>query len=287
MVRSAVVFALASFCVVLAHEQDRAWGQPQELCTLDNQEVDESSGVAASHLTAGVFFTHNDSGDTARFFRFQKSGKVDGVYSLKGAGATDWEDMASAVVGGKPYLYFGDVGDNSEQRVNVVVYRVAEPTTSGEQTIADFDTYTVKYPDGPHNCEALFVTKLGDVWVVTKEPGGNSKVYLLPAPKGSGSYTLQHVADLEVDTGGTGGKQVTGADLSPDQKFVVVRTYSAAFEYAVPAKFEEWTKSGPRFVRLAIETQGEAVAYSKDGTALVTTTEFAPCIVSVVPKAGK
>ena len=131
MVRPLAIAIAVAFCVVLAQEQGRAWAQPQELCTITDERVDESSGVAPSQLTAGVFFTHNDSGDKPRFFRFQKSGKVDGVYELKDAKATDWEDMASATVNGKPYLYFGDVGDNAESRSDVTIYRVPEPTTAG------------------------------------------------------------------------------------------------------------------------------------------------------------
>ena len=286
MVRPLVLVALAGFCIVLCREADRTWGAPEEMCMLKEELVDESSGVAPSQIASGVFYTHNDSGDTARFFRFKRDGSVDGIFTLPGAKAVDWEDMASATVDGKPYLYFGDVGDNGEERETVTVYRVPEPTVTGTKTIDSFDTYTLKYPDKAHNCEALFVTKAGDVWVVTKDPGGISKAFVLKAPKSDGAYTLKHVADIEVDTGGMGGKLVTGGDISPDGKFVVLRTYTAAFEYAVPADFDGWTKSEPTFVRTAIELQGEAVCYSKDGRYMVTTSEFSPCPVSVMALQG-
>src|SRR5690349_7814313 len=271
MIRAALAVATATFCVVLAQENPRSWGAPQNLCELDNEAVNESSGVAPSGLASGVFFTHNDSGDVARFFRFQRNGKVDGEYALKGAEAIDWEDMARATVDGKSYLYFGDVGDNAEDRKNITVYRVEEPTTSGKQSIDKFETYTLTYPDGAHNCEAMFVTSSGDVWLVTKNPGGNSIAFVLLKPKGTGAYVLKHVANLAIDTGGSGGK------------YVVLRTYSAALEYTAPKVFSEWTKSAPSPIRTALEIQGEAIAYSKDGQALVTTSEFAPCPVSLMP----
>lgn len=287
MVRATIATLVVCFCVVLAQESPRTWGTPQALCNLDNEQVNESSGIAASAHTSGVFYTHNDSGDSARFFRFQKNGKVDGEYALKGATAIDWEDMAQATVDGKSYLYLGDVGDNAEKRENITVYRVEEPTTTGKQTLEKFDTYTITYPDKPHNCETIFVTANGDIWIVTKNTGGNSIVFMLPKPKASGKYELMQIATLAIDTFGIGGKQLTGGDVSPDGKYVVLRTYSAALEYTVPQKFAEWPKSKPRPIRTALETQGEAICYSKDGQALLTTSEFAPCPVSLMALAKK
>ncbi len=283
--RAIALIAFASFAVVLTQEHPRKWMAPQVLCNLDNAAVNESSGVAASGLKSGVFFTHNDSGDSPRFFRFDKTGKVDGEYRLEGASAIDWEDMARATLGQASYLYLGDVGDNAEKRESIVVYRTQEPTEAGKRSITSFETYTIKYPDKPHNCEALFVTSAGDIWVVTKNPGGISKAFVLRKPPKSGSYTFKHVADIKVDTGGFGGKLVTGGDVSPDGKYVAIRTYSAALEFEVPNKFDDWTKSVPTPIRLPLETQGEAIGYSKDGSSLVTTSEFAPCPVSVIPLA--
>ncbi len=286
MVRAVAIVFLASCGPVLSQESARAWGPPEELCALDNEEVNESSGVAASGLQTGLFFTHNDSGDSARFFRFSRTGKVDGVYTLKGVEAQDWEDMAAATVEGKSYLYFGDVGDNDEDRENVLVHRVPEPTSAGTQTLTEVESYTIKYPDGAHNCETLFVTSGGEIWVVTKDVGGNSIAFVLSKPKGTGAYTFRKVAELTIDTGGFGGKYVTGGAVSPDGKFVVLRTYSAALEFSVPLKFEDWTKSEPHNVRTALEQQGEAICYSKNGKSLVTTSEFAPCPVSIIQMKG-
>jgi hypothetical protein len=285
MVRIGAIVVLAACGPVLAQEADRAWGSPEELCSIADERVSESSGIAASSKV-GVFFTHNDSGDEARFFRFDRTGKVDGVYTLKDVEAIDWEDMSSAKVDGKDYLYFGDFGDNGEDRESVIIHRVPEPTTTGEVEVTAFESYTLKYPDSPHNCEAMFVTTTGDIWVVTKNVGGNSKVFVLPRPKGTGSFTFKHIGDLTIDTSGFGGKYVTGGAVSPDGKFVVLRTYSAALEFAAPAKFEDWVKSEPQQVRTALEQQGEAICYSKNGKSLITTSEFSPCPVSILQLKG-
>ena len=194
--------------------------------------------------------------------------------------------MASAVVGGTAYLYLGDIGDNARVRDEIVVHRVKEPTTGGEQKIRNFQTYTLRYPDKAHDCEALFVTAGGDIYLVTKARDGVTGVYTLKAPTSSGTFTLRHVRDIPVNTGGLGGTWVTAGDVSPDGKHVVIRTYTAALEYEVPGNFEEWTNGEPGLIRLPIEVQGEAVCYSKDGKYLLTTSERAPCPVSILALEG-
>ncbi|MCH7903832.1 MAG: hypothetical protein IH944_04605 [Armatimonadetes bacterium] len=262
--------------------QDRQWGPPQDLCELDDPQIDESSGVAASNIEAGVFYTHNDSGDKARFFRFNRDGEVEGTYELALIEARDWEDMASAVVDGNPYIYLGDIGDNARVRDEIVIYRVHEPTWTDDGFYILFESYTLKYPDKAHDCEAMFVTQTGDIYLVTKARDGVTGVYMLKKPTGSGSYTLRHIRNIPVDTKGFGGTWVTGGDVSPDGKHVVIRTYSAALEYEVPEEFEDWVNQEPKQIRLPIEVQGEAICYSKDGHYLITTSERAPCPVSIL-----
>src|SRR5262249_23702109 len=102
---------------------------PVHLVNLENQSINESSGIAASRHNAGIFWTHNDSDDGPLIYAFDRQGKHRGVWRVKGAKAIDWEDMA---IGpgprqGRSYLYLGDIGDNSRRRNQITVYRVAEP----------------------------------------------------------------------------------------------------------------------------------------------------------------
>ena len=98
------------------------FARQSRLCLLQNERVTESSGIAPSNWVEGVYWTHNDSGDGPNLFAFDESGKDLGVYTLSGVTALDWEDMSSAVVGGKQYLYVGDIGDNLSRRSDVVVH---------------------------------------------------------------------------------------------------------------------------------------------------------------------
>lgn len=262
---------------------ERVWLPAEEFCRLTDERVTESSGVAASLGQKDTFYTHNDSGDSARFFRFNGDGKVTGVFSLKGVKALDWEDMEAARVGGKDYLYFGDIGDNERKRKSIVIYRVIEP--KGESRVLnDYETYTLTYPDRARDCEALFVdAKRGDIYLVTKARDGETVVYMLAKPGSTGKYLLTKLGNLDFKLPGIGANWVTAASCSPDGAHVVVRGYGDAKEYDVPKLFGEWWKSAPRTVKLAGEKQGEAICYSRDGGAILTSSEGSPCPVSRVP----
>lgn len=257
-----------------------AWDEPAAMAKITDPRVNESSGLAASPTQNGVFYTHNDSGDSARFFRFDKSGRITGEFKLKDVKAVDWEDMASAKIGGKSYLYFADIGDNNRKRDDLVIHRVEEPKGDGGE-IKKVDSFRIEYPDKKRDCEAFMVDpKSGDFWLVTKARDGETVAYKLEKPDQGKKNMLKHVAKLEVNTGGLGGTWVTGGDISPDGQAVVIRTYSGALEYKVPKKFSDWVKAKPLPVKTASEAQGEAICYSRDSGMLLTSTEGSPCVVS-------
>jgi len=262
--------------------QPRRFGDPQTWAKIEDSRIKESSGIGASQVEDGVFYTHNDSGDGPRFFKFDASGKVLGEYTLEGAKALDWEDMASVVVGGKPYLYFGDIGDNAKRRVSIEVYRVLEPLRPAGK-ILDVERFSFQYPDGPENAEALLVRPgTGDVYIVTKASEGAAKVFKAPRPQPGTNARLRQIGTILFDSKFPEARLITGGDISPDGKHVVLRTYFAAYEFDVAEPFDDWIKAPPRYVKLAFEPQGEAICYSRDGKSLLTTTEGSPCTVSIV-----
>ena len=77
---------------------------PRALFTYRDPQIDESSGIAASSFD-DTFYTFNDSGDSARFFRVDADGDTVATYTLRGASNVDWEDMATGVDDtGRPVL---------------------------------------------------------------------------------------------------------------------------------------------------------------------------------------
>lgn len=253
--------------------------------TIASAAITELSGLVASRRTEGVWWGHNDSGDTARIFAFGGNGNDFGTYALSGAIATDWEDIAAGPgpVANTQYLYVADIGDNARTRSSVRVYRTPEPLvdpnapTPAPQTLTQVDTLTFTYPDGPHDAESIVADPVsGAVLIVTKEFSGTSKVFKAPANLASGSTTtLSHVGTVTLGTGLAG--LATGADVTPAGDVLAIRTYSTVkvFQRVTGQTLESAVAGTPCSVAGASEGQGEAIGFTRDGRAYVTASEGA------------
>lgn len=252
----------------------RTFDAPVLVANVNDTRITESSGLAPSLAVPGTWLTMNDSGNPPAVFRFDNGGNVTAEYKLKGATNVDWEDMA--IHPGRGMVYVGDIGDNFRVRANIKVYRFREPTQTGIRDISDYETFTFRYPSGAQNAETLLVDpKSGDIWIVTKIDSGVCQVYSA-TPSASSTVTLRLVGTLTIDTGGgSGGKLATGGAFSLDGRYVIVRTYTGAREYAVPSS-RNWHQSSPLAVPMPSSGGGEAVSYASDGHMIFTTTEGRP-----------
>jgi hypothetical protein len=274
----------------------KAYGQPVHLADLEDEAITESSGIVASRRNPGIFWTHNDSGDGPFLYAFDQSGGKRGTWRVAGAKAHDWEDIASGpgAQAGQSYLYVGDIGDNDKERDEIVVYRVAEPVITARDAETDrsepgetepAEAIHLKYPDGAHDAEALAVhPTTGDLYIITKtrSASASAAVYKLAAPISSANLnTLEKVSDLRVP-GLTPG-MITGADISPDGRKIILCDYFNAYELSLTesgsAKFDDIWKQSIAIVRLGTRPQGEAICYRLDGQAILATSEESPAML--------
>ena len=59
---------------------------------------------------------------------------------------------------GATYVYVADIGNNSLLRTDLKIYRFIEPTVGATTgTISGVEMFQLRYPDGAHDAEALFV----------------------------------------------------------------------------------------------------------------------------------
>lgn len=243
-----------------------------ELCRFADPRIDESSGVAASSRSDAFFFTHNDSGDSPRFFAVDRLGATVGVFDVEGARADDWEDMGRGRNEGRPVLFFADIGDNFRRRASVVVYEVLEPRVRGDATVKVLRRHELRYEDGPHDAETLLVhPRDGRIYVVTKERTGTAAVY------GAEQGRLTRVAEVRLDglvrRAGAYARAVTAGEIRGDGRKVVLRTPFEAFEWTVDTDVVEAFAGEPHRIPLPETKQGEGIAYTREGSSLVTTTE--------------
>ena len=99
-----------------------------------------------------------------------------------------------------------------------------------ERLVSVLDQITARYPDGPHDAEALVVTKAGGIGVLTKGRDGWVGAYSVgPDAWGKGPVTLEALGRLPVPSAFLFGHLVTDAALDPTDKILAVRTYRTIY----------------------------------------------------------
>jgi hypothetical protein len=237
---------------------------PGSSCQAPASALPEASGAVVSDRQPDVVFSHDDSGDSARFVALTEDCGVLATYRLPLPEPTDWEDAA---LGPHHTLVFADIGDNDSVRSSVQLVTVPEPLV-GKPYDPKPIVRVLRYDDGAHDAEALLVQpRTGATWVVTKAYTGIAGVYAI-----SGSQ-LHKVATVRLGPF----EAVTGATVRGDGWALMLRTYDRAFEWEVPAGSTDLGavlagKSAHTLV-LPTQPQGEGIAYNPDGASVVLTSE--------------
>ncbi len=249
---------------------------------ITDKSLAEVSGITASRLAPGVFWVHNDSGDKARIYAIDLKGRLLAKFDVPGAENRDWEDIASGPgADGKPALYIAETGDNDRAHETSTIYRVHEPQLGTEKKSATepAEAFPFSYPDGKHDCEAIFVDPTnGQIYLITKTLRQDCAVYRYPLPlRVNQKVTLEKVGGQKMKSIAQL-RMVTGAGISPDGLRVVIRTYFGAFEWQRPKGKALATifDSDPTTLKIPLMGQAEAIAYSTDGKSILMTSEKLP-----------
>lgn len=194
------------------------------------------------------------------------------------------ESSGLVVLGDGRLVTHNDSGDDAMTRTEIAVHRVAEAALRGRAAAVPATTYRFAYPDGAHDAETLLAhPRTGQLFVVTKSYTGTSLVYAAPTtldPRGTnalalvGRFQLLPTATPGGPLGPVGQLATTGGDVSPAADRVAVRTYTDVYEWTVRDGDVAGAFAGtPVRTALPETAQGEAVAYDRASTALLTTTE--------------
>ena len=268
------------------NETPSHFSPPTVIGNIKSADITESSGIAASRCQNGVLWTHNDSGDDAFIYAINSAGDNLGTWKVPNAQNIDWEDIATYKdKNRKCFLYIGEIGDNKLIRNEHAVYRVTEPivtdaaTSSNRQSPLPAENASVirfSYPDHNANAETLMIDpKTGDIYIVTKRVSGPAGVYRIkPDFDRDGMVKAEKIAEISVPAIPNG--FLTGGDISPDGRHVIICDYTRAYEYTLPddaRNFDDVWKQRPESVDLGKRAVGEAVCYSADGTVIFATSE--------------
>lgn len=253
------------------------YGRPTQTGVVPDR-LDELSGLVASRAHDGIYWSHNDSGNAFELFAIDASGEVRARFPLKGAESRDIEDIALGPCGQRvdeTCVFLGDFGDNRYRRPEARIYRMPEPGVLDGST-RTVDVLRFRWPAKPQNAEAMVVDPTtGAIYVWTKETRSLGVVHRLDglAPDATG----RAVAITEIHAPDGGAALPTAADVHPEGDRLLIRTYAQAWELRRPgaSALEDVLEAEPVEVPVRIQSQSEAIAYTRDGRGYLLATEGA------------
>ena len=169
-------------------------------------ELQECSGLL--DLGDNIYLGLNDSGNKAELIRFsqQKESAARSI-AVQGAHNTDWEEIAADDY----FIYIADLGNNSGQRKDLVIYKVERPALFRGMPV-NAERIEISYGDqkkfkasNDHNFDCEAMVSVGDSLYLFTKNRGNGQTNVYPCPKKPGTYVLQKSDSF--DAGGL----VTGA----------------------------------------------------------------------------
>jgi hypothetical protein len=253
---------------------------------IDTFAISESSGLVVSRQNPGVIWTHNDSTYDGYIFAISTNGMLLAQHYVSGVFGVDMEDIA---IGPGPlpqfqYIYLGDIGDNSLSRSSIRVFRFPEPAVYGYESntpptrpIVGVDEITLRYPDGPWDCEGLMVDpRTGDLFLATKM-SDSSRIYRATRAQlnSTNDITLTYMHEP------TSFRSVSAADVSSDGGLITTRRAN---------RITIWARGANESVSVALartpdiapapiigtdkgEPNGEAIGFESNGTGYFTLSE--------------
>jgi hypothetical protein len=238
--------------------------EPVVACTVTDKRLAELSGLVAD---GAHWYAVNDGGTRSTVYALNSSCAVEKVIS----GPTDPFDVEDLALGADGTFWLSDTGDNNKSRATVALIAL---TPAGKTTL-----YRLTYPDGAHDTEALLLDRNGVPYLITKTPLGGAGIYRPTGPLASpGPTPLELAGSIRLSPtatpggpvpGAVGSILVTGAAATPDRSVVAIRTYTDAYLWYVPDDdIVAALATDPVRLPLPNEAQGEAIAFTPDGTLL-------------------
>jgi len=279
---------------------ESAWaGVPEVRGQLGDARLIEVSGVVPSPTTPDLLWVHNDSGDDAALYGIGSDGRPRGRVALPFA-VQDLEDIAVASCPDRlgPCLYLADTGNNAGDRSDAAVFIVREPVPTGDAFTDDATATLVARVDASAaaglpaglDVEALVVfPDAAAMLLFEKVDGPSARVFARRGPFGEadddGTFTA--VGSISTESPSIQfGRMITGADLHPSGRALLVRTYTGIFEHRTDDAAALLSLGDVRLTTVTFgpfsEAQGEAIAFDADGH-IVTISEARDGAAAEVP----
>jgi len=228
--------------------------------SFSSSEINESSGIVKSRRYPNLFWTHNDSGDTARIFAIREDGKLVAEIAIEGAGNVDWEDIA---MGEDGQMYLCDIGNNvARGDSDLAIYLIPEPNPETDKGVAVIRAIKFTYEGASQNAEACFFASK-KLYILTKHRRSLTELYRLDPLKEE--QVAEKISEYPMGL-------VTGADVSADGKKLAVLTYMGIHLFDKPKKNDNYLAGTHKMINFFFG-QAEGIAFFNDSSLLITNEE--------------
>ncbi len=256
--------------------QPPPFAERSELGSIENVNLNETSGIVSSRSSSHKWWAHNDSGGGNKIFLLGDDGKNWGEFTLENTQNRDWEDIAMVNDNGKNYILLGDIGDNNAAHNSSFIYKFEEPnvnslTAPTNQTIAQANIQKIEfqYADGKRDAETLLadpITK--DIYIISKREA-QVGIYRLAYPQAtSGVLTAEKMGTLPYSL-------IVGGDISANGKEVLLKTYDKVlyWQRETSTSLSQLWQQSPMELPYTTEPQGESIAWKTDLSGYLTLSE--------------
>jgi len=251
---------------------------------LQSPETKETSGIASSGIFSDIYYIHNDSGDTSRFFAITPKGNlVSTFYFQKDKDLLSWQlDCEDVAVGkgpktGKSYVYLGDIGDNFYVRNYITIYRFEEQPSwmSNKVNHVVPAQLHLSYPDSPQDAETMMIDPQQNLLYIVNKRTDTIRVYTTPLSFRNNEKRVLRLRSKIHFPGYKPFKYITAGDISKDGTKILLKSYGKVYFWLRKEKEPVWEtmKRKPEELPYDIQRQGEAIGFTPDAEGYYTTSE--------------
>lgn len=277
-----------SACRAVEESSPSQWSKAQFAGIPEASQLNELSGLTHSTRQNNLFWAINDGDNPSEMFAIDDKAQTKARYAFDEIPNIDWEDITSFELNGNQYLAIADTGDNNGNRTELFIYIIEEPKPRSDTgRIKPFRTMRFKWLDGARDVEALCADVAGKQFLLISKKRVPAEIYSLAFDAKDGDSpkflaTLEGISQPDEKTKTTKGDlgryraQITGADISPNGKWLAVLNYQQINFYALPK--DHWPKK--LYAKQTLDfpwlPQAEAIAYAMDGKRLFVGSEQSP-----------
>lgn len=234
--------------------------------------LEENSGMVT--IKDSTVWIIEDNGNKDDIYKVDFNGNILKSFEVKNAKNKDWEDLAKDK---DDNVYIADIGNNNNARKDLVVYKIPNPETEpGDKIDAEkIEFYYPEQKEFPPEKSQRFYDAEGllhygnSLFIATKNRSDpfTGQVFIYKIPDVKGHYEAKLIGTLPI-CNDWNTCQITGMDISPDGKKIVLLSYGKLF---VLTNFSEddFSKSNIQEIDLGNRNQLESICFLDGNTLLL------------------